>query len=294
MRQAHTTAFWLVAASYVCWGCLALFWKLLSHVDPIYVLAQRIVWSMLFLGLYAVMAGKTEELKRIFCSRKQMLMCLVSGLFVTFNWGMYIYSVSSGRVIDASLGYFMEPLVAGAMGVVFFREKPSLFEKITFLFSAAGILYMVVVMGYFPMFSLIIAASFAAYGAIKKTFTISAHASLFMETLWMTPISLALIVFSDVQGRGSLGVLAGAEFLLLPIAGVVTFVPLLLFNMGVKKIPYYVSGLLMYVNPSLQFTIGLVCFHEPMDMNRLISFVIIWVGILFTVFDRVRMLRGES
>ena len=221
MRQAHTTAFWLVAASYVCWGCLALFWKLLSHVDPIYVLAQRIVWSMLFLGLYAVMAGKTEELKRIFRSRKQMLMCLVSGLFVTFNWGMYIYSVSSGRVIDASLGYFMEPL-------------------------------------------------------------------------WMTPISLALIVFSDVQGRGSLGVLEGTEFLLLPIAGVVTFVPLLLFNMGVKKIPYYVSGLLMYVNPSLQFTIGLVYFHEPMDMNRLISFVIIWVGILFTVFDRVRMLRGES
>lgn len=290
LKQNNTAAVLTVAVSYVCWGVLSIFWKLLGEVDALYILAQRIVWSMLFLGLYTVLAGKTEEMKGIFRSRKQVLMCLVSSVFVTFNWGIYIYSVSTDRVIEASMGYFMEPLVAAAMGLILFRERLNIYEKLTFAFSAAGIVYMVLVMGYFPAYALLIASSFAAYGAIKKNFTISAHASLFLETLWMTPLSLAFILFSDFRGSGSIGVLAGWEFILLPISGVVTFVPLLLFNMGVKKVPYYISGLLMYINPSLQFTIGLVCFHEPMDVNRLISFIIIWVGILFTVFGRIKLL----
>ncbi len=280
-----------VAAAYVCWGVLTVFWNLLGEVNSVYVLSQRIIWSMVFMGIFIAATGKWKEIAAVFRNRKQLATCFICGILITINWGVYIFAVSSGHVLDASLGYFIEPVLVGAIGMLLFRERPSRMERITFLFALIGVAYMIVRTRTVPMLALLISGSFALYGAVKKNLDISPYASLFMETLCMTPFALLFALWADHAGMGSIGVLSGAEFLLLPACGIITSVPLLLFNIGVKEIPYYISGILMYINPTLQFLMGLFYFHEELDTNRLTAFCFIWFGILFTVADHVGQSR---
>lgn len=283
-----------VAFTYVCWGLLTLFWNLLSAVNPLYILTQRIVWSMVFMGIYMLVLGKWKEILEVFRDGKKLLICFVSGILITVNWGVYIYAVNSGHVLDASLGYFIEPILVGTLGLLAFRERPSRMETVTFVFASAGLVYMIAATKLFPVLAFLIAGSFAVYGAVKKSLNLSPHASLFMETLCMTPFALLYVAYADTHGMGSVGVLHGMQFWLLPACGIITSVPLLLFNAGVKKIPYYVSGLLMYINPTLQFLMGLFYFHEDLDRNRLGAFVIIWIGILFTGYEKGRMIYRKG
>ena len=283
-----------VAAAYVMWGFLTIFWNLLSDVNPVYILAQRIIWSMVFMGIYITVIGGIGEIKTIFKDKRTLLICLVCGVLVTINWGVYIYAVNSSHVLDASLGYFIEPVLVGLIGLIVFKEKLSTLEKITYGFAAVGLVYMVVRTGVFPILSIVIAASFAIYGAVKKNLSITPQASLFMETLFMTLPAIIFTFFAETHGMGSAGVISGWKFLLLPACGIVTSVPLLLFNIGVKKIPYYFSGILMYINPTIQFLMGTFYFREPLNKDRLISFIFIWVGILFTIVDKIIKSRKEN
>ena len=284
-----------VLFAYVSWGLLTVFWNLLAKVDSVYILAQRIVWSMVFMGIILIFMKKQGEIGKVFRNTRQMLICLVCGLLVSINWGVYIFAVNSGHVLDASLGYFIEPLLVALIGIAVFREKLNRYEKLTYLCSGAGLIYMMVATRMLPTLALLIAGSFAVYGAVKKTLRISPMVSLFMETLCVAPVALVFAAHADLVRAGSIGILSGAEFLLLPACGVITSLPLLMFNLGVKKIPYYLSGILMYVNPTLQFIMGLYYFHEPMDFNRLVAFLIIWIGIGFSVFGNIRQwsLSGE-
>ena len=282
-----------VLGCYIMWGMLSIFWSLLSEVNSLYILAQRIVWSMLFMGGFIVLTGKWGEVKAVLQNKETFRLCLISGILVTINWGVYIVAVSNGHVLDASMGYFIEPIVVALIGVAIFKERLSKFEIMTFVLAAVGVIYLIAASGTVPIMALLIAVSFAAYGAVKKNLTLSAHTSLFMETLCMSPIALAFILYSEANGTGCIGVLSGSKYLLLPICGIVTSVPLLLFNIGVKKIPYYLSGILMYINPTIQFLVGLLYFHETLDKNRLFAFVFIWAGVMFTVYEKVLLMKKE-
>ena len=293
-QKKQTLGVMEVAFAYVCWGLLTVFWNLLADVNPVYILAQRILWSMVFMGIYITAVGKWQEITAVFHNMHDLGICFICGVLITVNWGVYIYAVNSGHVLDASLGYFIEPILVASIGMLVFREKLSRMEKITFWFAAAGLLYMMVMKKTFPALALLIAGSFAVYGAVKEKLDITPQASLFMETLCMTPLALGFIIFAEARGMGSLGVLHGAQFLLLPACGVITSVPLLLFNIGIKEIPYYLSGILMYINPTLQFLMGLFYFHEEMDIQRFTAFVIIWIGILFTVYEKVQMMKKHE
>ena len=293
MNNNKTFGSLAVALAYASWGLLTLFWNLLAEVNSLYILAQRILWSMVFMGIFIAVTKDTGEIKAIFKNRRDLLICFICGMLITVNWGTYIYAVNSGHVLDASLGYFIEPIVVSVIGMLTFKERLSRFEKITFFFSVLGLAYMIAVTRVMPLLALVIAGSFAVYGAVKKMIHISAQASLFMETLCMTPFALIFTVIAEQQGFGSIGVLSGQALLLLPACGVITSVPLLLFNIGVKKIPYYISGILMYINPTLQFLMGLCYFHEAMDIHRLIAFIIIWLGILFTVYEKAKLIYRE-
>ncbi|MCC8068113.1 MAG: EamA family transporter RarD [Clostridiales bacterium] len=287
-----------VAAAYVCWGVLTIFWNLLSEVNSVYVLSQRIIWSMVFMGLFMALTGRWKEIAPVFRNHRQLLTCFICGILITINWGVYIFAVSSGHVLDASLGYFIEPVLVGAIGLFVFRERPSKLELLTFLFALIGVVYMIVRSGTIPALALLISGSFAIYGAVKKNLSLSPYTSLFMETLCMTPFALLFALWADNAGMGSIGVLHGAEFLLLPACGIITSIPLLLFNIGVKEIPYYISGILMYINPTLQFLMGLFYFHEELNRNKLVAFCFIWFGIIFTIIDHLRQIqprkRGNS
>lgn len=176
------------------------------------------------------------------------------------------------------MGYFIEPVAVGLIGVLAFREKPSPGEKVTFLCAGAGIVFLTVRTGSLPVLALMVAIPFAIYGALKKKITLTAQTSLFMETLWMTPLALAFSRgwWTAHQG-GTAAVLGDAALWLLPASGVVTSVPLLLFNLGVREIPYYFSGIFMYITPPSNPG-GPLYFGEALQVDQLIAFVIIWGG----------------
>lgn len=283
----------IVALAYTMWGMLTVFWNLLNKVNPVFILSQRIIWSMVFMGIIILITGGFGEIKQIFRNKRSLLLCFVCGVLVTVNWGVYIYAVNSSHVLDASLGYFIEPVLVALIGLIAFKEKPGTLEKITFVFSFIALAFIVIATKTVPVLSIIIAGSFAVYGGVKKKLDITPGASLFMETLLMTPFAIAFAVYAQGHGMGTAGVLSGAPLLLLPACGIVTSVPLLMFNTGVKNIPYYFSGILMYINPTLQFIMGLFYFREELDRNRLIAFIIIWIGVMFTITDKLLAWKRE-
>lgn len=294
MEERITTksAAGIVALCYVMWGSLPAFWKLLSEVNPVYVLSHRIVWSIVFVTGYALYTKSFHEITSVFKDKKLLVRCFISSILITINWGVYIYAMTAGRVFESSLGYFIEPIMVALMGVFIFKEKMNIYEKITLVFAAFGMIYLIIASGRIPIVSLLIAGSFAAYGGVKKTFSLLASTSLFMETLYMVIPSLIFISYCEAHLTGAVGVLSNSRLILLPIAGIVTLIPLLLFNMGVKKIPYYISGIIMYINPTIQFLMGLFVFKEDLDKSKLIAFIFIWVGSLFTIYDKCR--RGRT
>lgn len=154
--------------AYVMWGFLTLFWNLLSEVNSVYILTQRIVWSMLFMCVVILFAGRGKEIGAVLKNPGQLGICLVSGILVSVNWGVYIYAINSGHVLDASLGYFIEPLLVAVIGVLVFKEKLNRYEKLTYACSIAGLLYLIVTTRTFPVLSVVIAGSFAVYGAVKE------------------------------------------------------------------------------------------------------------------------------
>lgn len=293
-KEKQTMGLVTVTSGYVLWGLLAIYWSFLGQVNAVFILAQRIVWSLVFMAAYLLVTRRWKEAVDALRSRATMSNCFLCGVLITLNWGIYIYAVNSGHVLQASMGYFIEPVLVGLMGVIAFRERPSKAETATFLIAGVGIAYLTVRTGRFPILALAIAVPFTVYGALKKRVPLTAQTSLFMETLCMTPFALAFSAWWCAGHGGTTGVLAGASFWLLPACGVVTSVPLLLFNLGVKEIPYYFSGILMYINPTLQFLVGLIYFREALNVDQLIAFCIIWVGILVTLTEKVRVIRAQK
>ena len=281
----------IVALSYVIWGFLTLYWNLLVEVDSIYILSQRIIWSMVFMAIYMTVTKNWEEIFEIIKNKKALLICFISGVLITVNWGVYIYAVNNGHVLDSSLGYFIEPIMVALFGLVLFKERMSKAESFTFVLAALALFYLIFIHRTFPVIAIVITISFSAYGAVKKSLNISAQASLFMETLCMTPFALLLAAYMEMNGTGVLGRFDTATMLLLPVCGIVTSVPLLLFNIGVKEIPLYLAGILNYISPTISFILGLVYFHETLDIHRAVAFVLIWIGIFFIIAEKIRILR---
>lgn len=284
----------IVTGSYVLWGLLPVFWALLTSVNSVFVLAQRVLWSAVFMGVYLALTHGLGEVKAALRDRRVMGLTFVAGALITFNWGIYIYTVASGQLLASSMGYFIEPVLVVLLGFVCFRERPTKGETVTLLFAVAGIGYLVVQTGHIPVLALLVSLPFAVYGAVKKSLVLTAQASLFLETLLMAPLALIFSLWWPMHCGGMEATMGGAALWLLPLSGLVTSVPLLLFNMGIKKVPYYFSGILMYINPTLQFLIGLLVFQEELVVDELISFVIIWVGILFTMAEKIRSIRQEA
>ena len=294
MNRTQNNYVIIVILSYVIWGFLTLFWNLLAEVNSIYILTQRIIWSMVFMSIYMTVTKKWDEIIAVFKNKQDLLTCFVSGALITVNWGVYIYAVNNGHVLDSSLGYFIEPIMVALFGLVLFKERMSKAESFTFVLAALALFYLIFIHRTFPVIAIVITISFSAYGAVKKSLNISAHASLFMETLCMTPFALILAAYMEMNGTGVLGRADTVTMLLLPVCGIVTSVPLLLFNIGVKEIPLYLIGILNYISPTISFILGLVYFHETLDVHRAIAFLLIWIGIVFIIIEKAKILRSSK
>lgn len=268
-----------VSITYILWGILPLFWNLLGKVDSVYILCSRVIWSLVFCTVYLAATGRVGEIRAVMKNRDLFIRCVLAGAVICINWGSYIWAVNHGHLLDSSFGYYINPVISVFIGAVFLREKLSAMTWIAVVLSGAGVLYAIVQSGTVPVLALVIGGSFAVYGWIKKSIDLPSEISLFTETLAVSPFALAFILYMDINGKGGLAALSGWSHLLLPMTGVITAIPLLLFAYGVRQIPLYLSGILMYLNPTLQFLMGIFLYKEAPSQGELVSFVCIWAAI---------------
>ena len=272
-----------VLACYILWGVLPVFWKTLAAVDSLYVLAARIVWSLVFITLILALRGRFDAVRAVLADRRELGRLMLAGIIICVNWGGYIQAVSGGHVLDASLAYYMTPILNILLGTLVFREKLTKLQWLSAAVAFAGLVVTIVRYRQIPWMALIIGGSFALYGAVKKGARAEAGVSVFFETLTLAPFALAFMLAAEVRGAGAAGVLQGARWLLLPAAGVVTTVPLLFFAEGVKSTPLTLSGILMYINPTLQLLLSVLLYHEEFTVTHAILFGFVWSGLILYV-----------
>lgn len=286
-----------VLGCYVIWGVLPIFWHMLAAVDALYVLSARIVASVAFLLVLLAARCRLGTVAEACRDRGALVRMMLSGVFICINWGVYIWAVNGGHALDASLAYYMNPILAVVLGTAVFGERLSPLQWLSVAVTFAGIVVTVVGHGQFPWMALVIGGSFAVYGAVKKGVRAEAEVSVLVETLTLAPFALAYLLWAEARGTGAVGVLSGWQWLLLPLSGIATTVPLLFFARGIKTTPMSLSGILMYVNPTLQFLVSVAVFREKFTAAYGVLFGFVWSGLalyLAAGFLRRRRERKEK
>lgn len=272
-----------VLACYLMWAFLVLYWPLFGAMDPLAVLSFRIIFSMLFCLIVMLIIGEGPAILALMKDKRQMLFLLLAGITITINWGGYIIAVMTGRVIDASLAYYMYPIFSIVLGFFIYNERLRPMQWVAFALAILGVTVPIVAYGKLPVFAIIIGTSFAFYGAIKKQITASGMLSIFMETFLVVPVALIyLVAFSHLEGLGV------REYLLIPTMGVATTVPLLLFAIGMKDTSLSLAGVLMYINPTIQLLLGVFIMGEEFTTIHAIMFAFVWSGVALFLTDGFR------
>lgn len=277
-----------VLGCYVLWGLLPIFWKLLANVDSVYVLAQRVVFSCIFCLAIILLKKNGSSVKNILKSKTERRRYFVCGILISINWGVYILTIAMGKILEASLAYYMSPLFSVVIGALIFKEKLSAVQWISVGLALVGVMISVIAYGNVPYLAIIIGLSFALYGAMKKTIKAESEVSICMETMSVLPLALAFIVYSQLSGYTTFSSLSNAEMLLLAASGAVTSIPLMLFAKGIRKTSITTSGILMYINPTLQLLVGVLIYNEVFTKMNAITFAFVWAAVILFVLDSLR------
>jgi chloramphenicol-sensitive protein RarD len=280
-------------SAYCAWGVFPIFFRALRHVSPPEILAHRVLWSAAFLAVLVSAARRWPELAAAFRSLRGLAVYLLSTSLVSCNWLLYIWAVTSGRVLEASLGYFINPLVNVVLGILFFKERLRPRQAVAVALAAAGVLVLAVRVGMFPWLALALALTFGGYGLVRKKAHIDPVVGLLIETSLLAPLGAGLIAVRCAQGTGWLGADVSTTALLLS-TGVVTALPLIWFAHGVRSLPLSMMGLLQYLSPTLQFLCAVVLFHEPFTRTHAAAFACIWAGLVVYTSDALRVLRAPA
>lgn len=265
--------------AYGSWGLLPVYWKLLQQSNSVEILCHRIIWSLVFLSGLLLLQRRQAELQALFNSPQNLGLLLVSATLLTCNWGMYIYGVNAARVVETSLGYFVNPLVSVLLGFIFLKERLHRGQQLAVGLAAIGVGYFVWQFGAVPWIALGLAGTFAFYGLVRKVVAIAPMVGLAVETLLVTPIALMAVSYWGVTGEGTFG-LSGFTTLLLIGAGVVTSLPLLWFNNAAKRLRLSTLGICQYLAPSLQLILGVFLYSEPFTPTHMVTFGCIWTALL--------------
>ncbi len=272
--------------AYVLWGFLPLYFKLLGETSPPVILAHRIVWSVPTALVLIVAAGKWGELTGLWRSPRVMFTLLASSLAIATNWTIYIWAVTNGRVLEGSLGYFINPLITFVFAAIFFGERFKPLQLVALGMATAGVLNQTLVVGEFPWVSLSLALSFAIYGVIRKTTPVDSRVGFAMEAIWLSPVAAAYLMFFLPGGTQAFGNSDPGYVALLLLAGPVTAAPLILFAMGARRLKLSTIGVLQYIGPSLQFVLALLL-GEAFTPAHAVTFGLIWLGVvIFTLAGR--------
>jgi chloramphenicol-sensitive protein RarD len=276
------------ALAFTVWGLYPLYFRLLATVSAHEVVLQRSVWSFAVIVLMLMVMRRWAWLKTLAQTPRQLWTYGASALFISANWLVYVYAVNSGHVLEASLGYFINPLFSVALGVMVLRERLRTVQWVAVAIATAGVLWLTWAAGKPPWLALAMAALFAAYGLVRKTARLGALEGLAVETALMAIVATPLLVWLTVSQGGALsrGDIPLTAWLI--ASGPLTVVPLLLFTAAARRLPLASVGLLQYISPSLQFVLGVWVFGEAFDTTRLVGFVLIWLALLIYSADVLR------
>ena len=279
------------AAAYGMWGAFALYWNLLRGVPTAQMMGHRIVWSCVVLAVFVAGSGRLSTLLQV--RRRVVLLYAIAGVLIAINWTLYVWSVTSGYVVESSLGYFITPLVNVTLGVVVLRERLRPVQWLAVALAAAGVVYLTRLHGAPPWIALGLAASFGTYGLVKKRAPLPPVEGLFLETAVLVLPALAYLVAAQRGGDGVFLRSSPATDLLLAGTGPMTVLPLLLFASAVQRVPLSIIGILQYIAPTIQFLLGIFVFHEGFSGGQLTGFAFVWVAlILFGVHGALTRRRA--
>jgi chloramphenicol-sensitive protein RarD len=271
---------WYAVAAYTIFGFFPLYWKLLDRVPALQTVSYRILWSCVFLLAFVAGSGRWTSLREAARSRRTVALYAAAALAVSFNWFVYIWAVDAGFVVQTALGYFINPLVSVILGVLLLHERLRRAQWAAVGLAAAGVVYLTIVYRSPPWIALALAASFGAYGLLKKTAPLDALQGLSIETSVLALPALAFLVFENQAGRGAFGHAGPLLTLVMIGAGPVTTVPLLLFAAGARRIPLSLMGMLQYINPSIQFMLGIFVYKEPFTRVQFVGFACVWAALV--------------
>lgn len=276
-------------AAYGSWGLFPAFFPLLSPASALEVLAHRIVWTLLLMVVVIAAVGRFGDLRRITPRVWALLAC--ASVLISLNWGIYIYAVTNGHVVDAALGYFINPLINVALGVVVFRERLNRAQLVALGIAVCAVAILTLEAGTVPWIALGLALSFGTYGAVKKVVPTDPRVSVGVEAAVAAPFALAFIVVTQITGYATFTELGPWHMLLMILSGVVTAIPLLFFATAAQRLPMVTLGLLMYLTPAMQMTWGVVVGREPMPPARWVGFGLIWFALAVFSADALRRAR---
>jgi chloramphenicol-sensitive protein RarD len=274
-------------SSYIIWGLLPVYWKTLDHLPAYEILVHRMTWSLPFIVIFLLLSRQQISLSQ-FQDKSVFIMSGASAALLAFNWLVYIWAVNSGFIVEASLGYYINPLVTVCFGMIFFKERLRSGQLCAILLALVGVVHLTVIYGRFPWIAFALAMTFGVYGLLHKKIGIAPLKSLYLETLLFFLPALLLVTY---LGRdGSSGFVHGdpATIVLLAGTGLITTIPLLLFGYAAQKIPLFLLGVLQYTAPTLNLLLGVFAYGEEFPPSRMIGFLLVWSALLVFMLEGLR------
>lgn len=264
--------------AYTMWGCFPLYFALFEGVPAWEVVVHRVIWSCVFLAVIITFLQRWQPVRAALAQPAKLGFVLGCAVLIAVNWGVYIYAVESRQVLQASLGYFLTPLVNVGLGMLVLKESISRLQVVAVVVATIAILYQLLLLGVVPWITLVLAFSFGTYGLLRKQVALDGLSGLFVETLLLLPVAILALAFVSYTGASHFSEDAAITLLLIS-SGVVTAIPLLAFAGAARRLRLSTVGFLMYINPTIQFLIALVVFSEPLSIAKLTSFIMIWVAL---------------
>ncbi len=282
------------AGAYTLWGLIPLYWRLLHHVPPVELTLHRVFWCAIVVALAVLWRDRFKAVRVAIKNPRLIATLALTSLLISVNWGIYIWSVASDQLVEASLGYYINPLVSIALGVILLDERMTRLRLAAIALAAVAVAIQTLTIGHFPWIALTLAVSFGFYGYLRKTAAIESLDGLLIETAILFPVAAGLIAVWMAEGTGAFASVSLATDAMLVFAGVMTAVPLALFSAGARRIRLSTLGFLQYLSPSLTLALATVWFGEPFTHVHAVTFGLIWFALALISFEGLRARRAET
>jgi chloramphenicol-sensitive protein RarD len=288
MKPEEKTGILYAIAAFAFWGLAPIYFKQVASVAPTEVLAHRILWSVVVLIVFLSLGKQFGQIKLLFKDSSKLKWLMLSSLLVSTNWLIFIYAVSIGQILEASLGYFINPLISMLFAALFFSERISRNQSIAIGIALLAVIIQVILLGKLPLISLGLAITFALYGAVRKQVHVASLSGLFVETILILPLAVGYLWYLWHTDTIAFGAGDGYLTLMLSLAGIVTVLPLLWFNAGTIRLKLSTIGMLQYIGPSVAFLVAIFLYGEAISSAKLFTFVLIWIALGLYTYDLIR------